>query len=287
MSAILCDDSGFDGCAQSAAGKTLTHPMMTILDAILLFAAALVAGALNSVAGGGSFFTFPALLFTGVPAIPANATSTVAVWPGSVASAVAYRKRLPRDARILAPMVAASIVGGLTGAGILLRTPQEIFLRIIPILFFAATLFFAFGKKIFKAVDTLKHLENQDEGRPSWPLIAGVSALQFATAVYGGFFGGGMGILMLAFLTLLPFDNIHTMNSLKTVLGTAINGVAIVAFIAARVIYWPQGVLMLVASVIGGYGGAHYAQKLNPSHVRTFVIAVGFAMSFIFLWKYR
>lgn len=266
---------------------TPANPMMTIPDAILLFTAALVAGALNSVAGGGSFFTFPALLFTGVPAIPANATSTVAVWPGSVASAVAYRKRLPRSPRTIAPMVAASLAGGLTGAGILLHTPQEIFLRIIPVLFFAATLFFAFGKRLFKAVNVLKRLESPDEARPSWLLISGVSALQFATAVYGGFFGGGMGILMLAFLTLLPFDDIHAMNSLKTVLGTAINGIAIVAFIAARVIYWPQGALMLVASVLGGYGGAHYAQKLNPAHVRAFVIAVGFAMSFIFLWKYR
>lgn len=261
--------------------------MMTLPDAILLFAAALVAGVLNSVAGGGSFFTFPALLFTGIPAIPANATSTVAVWPGSVASAVAYRKRLPRSPRMIAPMLVASVAGGLTGAGLLLHTPQEIFLRIIPFLFFAATLFFAFGKRIFKAANLLKHEEDPEAARPSWPLITGVSLLQFVTAIYGGFFGGGMGILMLAFLTLLPLGDIHAMNSVKTVLGTAINGVAIIAFIAARVIYWPQGVLMLTGSILGGYGGAHYAQKLNPAHVRAFVVVVGFAMSFIFLWKYR
>lgn len=260
---------------------------MTIPGAILLFLAALVAGALNSVAGGGSFFTFPALLFTGVPAIPANATSTVAVWPGSLASAVAYRKRLPRSPRIIVPMVIASLAGGLAGAGILLHTPQEIFLRIIPVLFFAATLFFAFGKRILRAANLLKHMESPDEGRPSWGLITGVSLLQFGTAVYGGFFGGGMGILMLSFLTLLPLEDIHAMNSLKTVLGTAINGIAIVAFVVARIIYWPQGVLMLVAAVIGGYWGAHYAQKLNPAHVRALVIVVGFAMSFIFLVKYK
>ncbi|MGH9395621.1 MAG: sulfite exporter TauE/SafE family protein [Terriglobia bacterium] len=256
---------------------------MTIPQAILLFAAALVAGVLNSVAGGGSFFTFPALLFTGVPAIPANATSTVAVWPGSVASAVAYRKRLPRNARVLVPLMIASLAGGLTGAGLLLHTPQETFLRLIPFLFLAATLFFTFGKKIFRA----SRLSEEANARPSALTLGGVSLLQFVTGVYGGFFGGGMGILMLAFLTLLPLGDIHAMNSVKTLLGTIINGVAIAAFIVARIILWPQGVLMLTGAIIGGYGGAHYAQKMNPARVRVFVVVVGFAMSFIFLWKYH
>ncbi|HEX5483843.1 MAG TPA: sulfite exporter TauE/SafE family protein [Terriglobia bacterium] len=256
---------------------------MTIPEAFLLFFAALLAGALNSVAGGGSFFTFPALLFTGVPPIPANATSTVAVWPGSVASAVAYRKKLPRNASLFIPLLAASIAGGITGAVLLLHTPQEIFMRLIPALFFAATLFFAFGKKLFRAANPGEH----EAARPSWLLVGAVSLLQFATGVYGGFFGGGMGILMLAFLTILPLGDIHSMNSVKTVLGTAINGVAIIAFVLARIIFWQQGVLMLVGAVLGGYGGAHYAQKINPGRVRTFVVVVGFTMSFIFLWKYR
>lgn len=261
----------------SRIGQTMTIP-----EALLLFFAALLAGALNSVAGGGSFFTFPALLFTGVPPIPANATSTVAVWPGSVASAVAYRERLPHKSFLLVPLLAASIAGGITGAVLLLHTPQEIFLRLIPILFFVATLFFAFGKKIFKVTSSLEH----ESARSSWLLVSVVSLLQFVTAIYGGFFGGGMGILMLAFLTLLPLGDIHSMNSVKTLLGTAINGVAIVAFVLARIIFWPQGVLMLTGAVLGGYGGAHYAQKLNPARVHGFVVAVGFAMSFIFLWKY-
>lgn len=257
--------------------------MMTVPQGILLFAAALVAGVLNSVAGGGSFFTFPALLFTGVPAIPANATSTVAVWPGSVASAFAYRKRLPRRARLLAPLLISSLAGGITGATLLLHTPERTFLRLIPFLFFAATLFFAFGKRIFR----LSSPSRDGSARAPVAAVAGVSVLQFLTGIYGGFFGGGMGILMLAFLVLLPLGDIHAMNSVKTVLGAAINGVAIVIFIAARIIYWPQGVLMLTAAVIGGYGGAHYAQKINPLYVRRFVIAVGFAMSIIFLWKFR
>lgn len=260
---------------------------MTIPDAILLFCSALVGGTLNSVAGGGSFFTFPALLFTGVPPIQANATSTVAVWPGSLASAAAYRKKLPRSARMIVPLVIASVAGGLTGAGLLLNTPRHIFLRIIPFLFLAATLFFAFSKRIFRATNLLKHETHPEQARPSWLWIGSVSILQFGTAVYGGYFGGGMGILMLTFLTLLPLGDIHAMNSVKTVLGTAINGVAIVTFIAARVIYWPQGILMLTGAIMGGYGGAHYAQKLNPARVRAFVVVVGITMSFVFLLKYR
>lgn len=255
--------------------------VMTIPNAILLFAAALVAGAINSVAGGGSFFTFPALLFTGVPAIPANATSTVAVWPGSVASAVAYRDRLPRSPRLLVPLMAASIVGGVAGASLLLHTPQETFLRLIPFLFFAATLLFAFGKRIFKTTAAREH------AKYSWKTVSGVTALQFVTAIYAGFFGGGMGILMLAFLTLLPLADIHAMNSVKTVLGATANGVAVIVFIVARIIFWPQGVLMLTGAILGGYGGAHYAQKLNPARVRGFVVFVGVVVSFIFLWKYR
>lgn len=255
---------------------------MTFRDATLLFPASVIAGAINSVAGGGSFFTFPALLFTGVPAIPANATSTVAVWPGSVASAVAYRQRMPRRARIFVPLVVASLAGGLAGAGLLLHTPQETFLRLIPFLFLAATLFFAFGRRLFRYTKAL-HAEAQSP----LLLVSVVAALQFITAVYGGFFGGGMGILMLAILTVLPLGDIHAMNAVKTVLGTAINGVAIVAFIAAKVIYWPQGVLMLTGGILGGYAGARYAQKVDPAKVRAVVIFFGFAMSFIFLWKYR
>jgi uncharacterized protein len=256
---------------------------MTFSNAILLFPAAVIAGAMNSVAGGGSFFTFPALLFTGVPAIPANATSTIAVWPGSLASATAYRSRLPWRAAVLLPLMLASLAGGLTGAGLLLHTPQRTFLRIIPFLFLAATLLFAFGRRIFKFTTSLE----KPETRPPLLLIGGVALLQFFTAVYGGFFGGGMGILMLAFLTLLPLGDIHSVNAVKTVLAAAINGVAVIAFIVARVVYWPQGVLMLIGAVLGGYGGAHYAQKVNPAWIRAVVVFFGFAMSFIFLWKYR
>jgi uncharacterized membrane protein YfcA len=255
---------------------------MTLFESILLFAAAVAAGALNSVAGGGTFFSFPALIFAGVPPIPANATSTVALWPGTLASSWAYRRRLPRTAIIFVLLILASIGGGFFGAHLLLRTPPRIFMRLIPFLFLGGTLLFAFGKKLVR-----RPAHGEHHAHPSWVALAGVTLAQFFIAVYGGFFGGGIGILMLASLTFLPVGDIHAMNGLKTILASTINLVAIITFIMARIVFWPQAVLMLFGAALGGYGGAHFAQKFNPSRVRAFVICVGFAMSFYFLYRYR
>lgn len=255
---------------------------MTLLDSILLFAAALAAGTLNSVAGGGSFFSFPALIISGVPPIPANATNTVAIWPGTMASATAYRKKLPRSARILAPLILASLVGGFFGAHLLVHTSQRTFMRLIPFLFLGATFLFAFGKKLVRG-----SVHAEKRGETSWLTIAGFTLLQFLIAVYGGFFGGGMGILILSLLAFLPLGDIHATNGVKALLTSAANGAAIVTFIAARLVLWPQAILMLVGAALGGYGGAHFAQRLNPARVRVFVICVGFAMSFYFLYRYR
>ncbi|HEX5411896.1 MAG TPA: sulfite exporter TauE/SafE family protein [Terriglobia bacterium] len=254
---------------------------MTISDGILLFFAALAAGVQNAIAGGGTFFSFPALIFAGVPPIQANATSTIALWPGILASAGAYRKKMPRNARILGPLCLVSVLGGYFGAHLLLHTPQRTFMRLIPFLFLGATLLFAFGKKGKRGS---KHADRTS--LVSWKAMAGVSLIQFAIAVYGGFFGGGIGILMLAFLTFLPLGDIHSTNAVKTVLAAMINLVAVVTFIVARIVYWPQAVVMLAGAALGGYGGAHFAQKVNPAHVRTFIVCVGLAMSFYFLWRY-
>lgn len=255
---------------------------MTFSHAILLFVAAILAGAMNSVAGGGSFFSFPALIFTGVPPIPANATNTVAVWPGSVASIFSYWRRMPRSPRVLIPLVGISLVGGTVGAVILLYTPQATFMRLVPYLFGVATVLFAFGKRLTVRLGRIF----RRAGPPSTLVLAGITVAQFAIAVYGGFFGGGIGILMLAMLEMLHLEDIHAMNGLKTVLATAVNGAAIVTFIAARQVVWPQGSLMIVGAIAGGYGGAHIAQKLDPRWVRAVVIAVGAGMTLYFLfWR--
>ena len=255
---------------------------MTLSHGILLFVAAVLAGAMNSVAGGGSFFSFPALIFTGVLPIPANATNTVAVWPGSVASVFSYWRRLPNSPRVMIPLLTISVLGGVAGAMVLLQTPQATFMALVPYLFGIATLLFAFGRRLTKKLGGMK----KSMGPPSWPLIVGLTLAQFFIALYGGFFGGGIGILMLAMLEMIHIEDIHAMNALKTLLAAAINGAAVVTFIIASEVLWPQGILMIVGAVAGGYGGAHYAQKLDPRWVRATVICVGTGMTIYFLWRY-
>ena len=251
---------------------------MTLPNATMLFVAAGLAGAMNSVAGGGSFMSFPALIFTGVLPIPANATSTVALWPGTVASVGAYRKRFPKDFRILLEMVATSVTGGTLGALVLLRTPQSTFMRFVPYLFLLATLLLIFGKQLATWLEATFETSKQ----PRWLVVVASNFFQFLIALYGGFFGAGIGIMMLALLTVLRMEDIHAMNALKTLLNAAINGAAVVTFIAAGVVLWPQALVMLVGAVLGGYGGAYFAQKLDPQIVRRFVIAVGISMSVYF-----
>jgi len=252
---------------------------LTLELAILLFLAGVLGGALNSVAGGGSFIAFPALLFSGVPPIPANATNTVALWTGSMASGGAYRDRLDIPARVLTPLLAASLTGGLAGAFLLLRTPAQTFLHVLPWLTLGATLLFAFGRKLAGAgkAFTPHQMSNSE--------LAGATFFQFAVAVYGGYFGGGMGIVMLAMLTMLGMSDIHGMNALKTVMGSVINGVAALAFIFSRAVYWKQAAVMIAGSIAGGYFGAHYAQKLPQKMVRWFVVLIGASMTVYFFAK--
>jgi uncharacterized membrane protein YfcA len=249
---------------------------------VFLFFAALIAGVLNSVAGGGSFLSFPALLFTGMPAIAANATNTAAVWPGTVASAVAYRNAFSAQARQLLPkLIAIGIVGGVIGARVLLSTPQTTFLHIIPWLLFSATLLFLAGPRITAWVRG-----RAAAGKTSQPLTIAGYFLALVISIYIGYFGAGVGILVLSLLALLGMDDIHAMNGVKVLLVSIVNGVAMVTFIVAKMIVWPQATLMLVGSLIGGYGGAHYAQKMNPRQVRWVVIVVGFGMAAYFFVKY-
>ena len=252
---------------------------MTLELAIFLFFAGVIGGALNSVAGGGSFVAFPALLFSGVPPIPANATNAVALWTGAMASGGAYRDRLDIPARVLTPLLAASLAGGLAGAFLLLRTPAQTFLHVLPWLTLGATLLFAFGRKLAGAEKTFTpHQMSNSE-------LTCATLFQFAVAVYGGYFGGGMGIVMLAMLTMLGMSDIHSMNALKTVMGSVINGVAALAFVFSRAVYWKHAAVMIAGSIAGGYFGAHYAQKLPQKMVRWFVVLIGASMTVYFFAK--
>jgi hypothetical protein len=257
---------------------------------LLLFSAAFVAGVINSVAGGGSFISFPVLIFTGVPPIAANATNTAALWPGTMASAFAYRKAFNDEARrLLLPLIATGIIGGVLGARILLITPQSTFLHLVPWLLLGATLLFVFSGRMTAWIRNRAGLgpsgKSANERTPRALFAAGLF-LQLLIAIYVGYFGAGVGILLLALLAFLGMENIHAMNGMKTLLVSVINGVALVTFIWARIVVWPQAVLMLVAAAGGGYGGAYLAQRMNPQHVRWVVIGIGFVMSAYFFIRY-
>ncbi|HEX8926420.1 MAG TPA: sulfite exporter TauE/SafE family protein [Terriglobales bacterium] len=255
---------------------------LTIHNAVLLFAVAVIGGAINSVAGGGSFLCFPVLLFTGVPPIQANATNTMALWPGTLASVGAYRRELTgENSKLLIPLVCTGLIGGIIGALTLLHTSQATFLRLIPYLIGVATVLFAISGRLTRFLRARSsHLQN----RSRFAIVA-AALLQLVIAVYIGFFGAGAGILMLAMLALLGIESIHTMNAYKTVLATVGNGIAIAMFVIAGAILWPQAIVMLVGASVGGYGGAYYAQKMNPLHVRWMVIAIGVLLTVYFFWK--
>ena len=273
---------------------------MTIVQAVALFIAAILAGALNSVAGGGSFISFPMLLFTGVPAIQANATNAMAVWPGSMASIPPYRKDLAHERRELLIFSAVSVIGGVLGAVILLRTPPALFQRLIPWLLLVATLIFAFGGNVTQWLRRRRAASTDAPAEAAAPIteddavgdthttrgaLVVVGIIQFIIALYGGYFGGGMGIMMLAGFALLGMRNIHAMNALKVVLASIINGVAVVAFAIAGAIAWPQALVMVVGAIIGGDGGAALAHRVPPQYVRRFAIAVGLLISAYFFIK--
>ncbi|MFZ0463435.1 MAG: sulfite exporter TauE/SafE family protein [Candidatus Acidiferrales bacterium] len=248
-------------------------------EGAFLFFAALAAGALNSVAGGGSFISFPSLLFARIAPISANATNTMALWPGTIASTVAYRDALrnPQVRKLLPPLLVNGIVGGALGAYILLRTPQNIFMRLVPWLLLGATLLFLASGRITAWV---RGQSGHARGRRM--LFAGGMALELAIAIYIGYFGAGAGILTLGMLALLGIEDIHAMNGTKTLLVSVVNAVALILFVSAKVIVWPEAIVMLAGAAAGGYGGAYWAQKVNPRAIRAIVIVVGFGMAAYF-----
>ena len=252
---------------------------MGIHHAILLFFAGGFAGAVNAVAGGGSFVSFPTLLFTGVPPVPANATNTVALLVGTAASGGAYRKRLTTPRRVLIPFVIAGLLGGLGGAFLLVKTPAETFLRVIPWMLLAATLLFAFSRRITKRFAA--HISHE----ASTAALAIAAGLELIVGLYGGYFGGGIGIIMLAIFSALGMTDIHAMNALKVILASVINGVATIFFIVAKIVYWPQALVMTAGALIGGFTSAHLAQKLPHGLVRGVVIVCGCAMTAYFFYR--
>ncbi len=244
-----------------------------------LFIAGVIGGAINSVAGGGTLVSFPALIAFGVPTIIANATNTAAVCPGSMSSALAYRNDMPKGGGLLWTLLLPSFAGGLAGAVILAITPESLFARIVPFLILFATLIFATRDLIARVVN-LSHHEGDRVGLAGriWGFC-----FQFFVAAYGGYFGAGIGILMLASLSLMGLRDIHRMNAIKTVLATIINGTALVYFILHRLVSWPLAILMATGCIVGGYFGAHYAKGVDQKRLRVFIVTIGLLVS---LWLF-
>jgi hypothetical protein len=242
---------------------------------VVIAAAAFAAGLINSIAGGGTLVSFPALLWVGRDPVLANATSTVALWPASLAGLYGFRRELKGEACTFLLFAAPSLVGGVVGAVLLLRTPSETFGRLVPFLILFATLLLAAQEPISRRLRA-----GREEGhRPTRAWWTGALAFQFLVGVYGGYFGAGIGILMLAALGLLGFTDIHRMNALKNLLAICINGVAAAYFIASGKVYWADVLLMTFAAIAGGYSGARLAYRLGRRFVRLAVILIGLFMS--------
>jgi uncharacterized membrane protein YfcA len=245
------------------------------------FSAAFVAGAINSVAGGGTLVTFPTLIWMGLNSVTANATSTVAIWPGTVGSMFGYRRELrAAEPRFLA-LIAPSLIGGIAGAVLLRLTPSSVFDRLVPFLILFATLLFMAQETVQRMLKT-----GSSAARSSTSWLIGAILFQLGVALYGGYFGAGIGILMLAALSVLGLKDIHEMNALKVILGGAINGVAAAYFIWKGMVYWPYVLVMVAGAIAGGYGGAGVARKLGGRTVRWIVIGVGFSMAISLFLKF-
>jgi uncharacterized membrane protein YfcA len=259
---------------------------LTPLDIGLISVGGFFAGAVNSVAGGGSFFSFPALLTVGLPPVVANASNSVALWPGSLTGAWAYRRELAPYRRYLVPMSVVSLVGGIAGGLLLLVAGDARFSALIPWLLAFATLLFAISPKLSTWLKRLTPPEppGYDAGAVSAGSPIGWLA-QLLVSVYGGFFGAGVGILMMASLAIGGHEDVQHINALKNLLSAVIYSATVVTFVIAGAISWPHVAVMLVAASAGGYLGAQIARRINGPWLRRMVIAVGTALTVYYAWK--
>ncbi|HYH79562.1 MAG TPA: sulfite exporter TauE/SafE family protein [Longimicrobium sp.] len=259
---------------------------LSILALAGVFLASVLGGAINAIAGGGTLATFPALVALGVPPLTANATTTVALWPGALSSMWGYRGELGGARAWVLRLTLPSLAGGALGAWLLLRTPPDRFARIVPFLVLGATLLFLAQASIMRRLRERRGDAPLAEGAPDrddpdvtpWPFIAG----QFAIGVYGGYFGAGIGILMLAGLGFMGFTNIHRMNGLKNWGSVCMNVIAAAVFAPSGVVDWPVALAIALGALLGGYAGARAAQRVGQQPVRRAIVGIGFA-SFLFL----
>src|SRR5438105_5345710 len=255
---------------------------VTLLHGLAMFAAAFVGGMMNSIAGGGTLLTFPLLIWLGLDPKVANATSTVALWPGLFGGVFGYRREMSDSSLILMRLGAVSVIGGGFGAWLLILTPSLTFARLVPFLILFATILFMLQAPMTR---WLRMPSPTTGSQKSWWRIAII--VQFLSSMYGGYFGAGNGIWMLAAMGLLGLHDIHRANGIKNFLGICINSVAVIAFSILHLVAWPQSLLMAVAALLGGYFGARTAQRVGQTFIRRAIVAIGFVITIVMLWRMR
>ena len=261
-----------------SAGQRSAYHLAMIAQTLFLCTAAFFAGAINSIAGGGTLLTFPALTWilgsSAVAAVTANATSTVALFPGSIAAIWGYRREMKGLGRWILPLIIPSIIGSVIGTWLVVTQPEQIFQEMVPWLILVAATLFLLQPAITKWTGIGK-----PHAQPSRSTLVGIIVFQMGIALYGGYFGAGIGILMLSSLALMGLGDIHQMNALKSVLASAINGTAVFMFIANRRVDWQYAIPMIVAGIAGGFVGASVSRRLDKNVVRWTVIAIGFGLA--------
>ena len=251
-----------------------------------LMVASLLGGALNAIAGGGSFLTFPALLGIGLGPIQANATNTVALWPGQLTSIAGYRVEVRKNLRLAVRMAGAGLVGGSIGAVVLLHTPATTFLHLVPWLLLVAALIFALSGPITKRLKRIASLNPQadmqhDRPRNYWLLVGATALICF----YIGYFGAGAGFLIISLLSLFGFENLNQMNAMKVVATTMANGMACILFAFSGKVEWHYCLAAMVTCAIGGYLSARISQRLDQRFLRGLVVFIGLGMAAYFFWR--
>lgn len=254
---------------------------------VWLVVAAFLAGVLNAVAGGGSFLSFPAMLGVGVLPVQANATNTVAIWPGQLTSVAAYWDDVRKNASSAWLMGAAGLIGGTSGAIVLLNTPQTTFMRLVPWLLLVAASIFAVSGPVSRALERLK-IKRREEARAGHvhaPRRAPLFVAAIAVSFYVGYFGAGAGFLFMTLLALFGYEDINVINALKVVATLLANGIAFVIFIADGQVVWRFCLAAMIAAAIGGYASASLAKRVPQKVLRGLVVAIGMSMAAWFFWK--
>ena len=259
--------------------KEMLSSLSSHLSYVWLVAASLIAGVINAMAGGGSFISFPAMLAIGIPPIEANATNTVALWPGQLTSLWALRTDLRRD--LLAVVLTASVLGGVGGAVVLLHTRQRTFMHMVPWLLLSASVLFGISGPVSRWLGRRSARPHVDHTPAMFPLFIAIMPVTF----YIGYFGAGAGFLLMSALALFGVEDMHTLNSLKVLAACTSNFCAVVTFVFGGAIVWHYCIISMIFAAIGGYAGAQYARKMNPNILRAIVVITGSTMAAYFFWR--